>query len=73
MELYLKPKEGLTIRKPDGSKLTAEGERVPRTSFWLKRLADGDVLTVEEAQAAQADKEDDVKPAAKATNKKAKE
>lgn len=67
MELYLKPKEGLTIRKPDGSKLAAEGERVPRTSFWLKRLADGDVLPVEEAQ---ADKED-VKPAAKATNKKA--
>lgn len=72
MELHLKPKVGLTIRKPDGSKLAAEGERVPRTSFWLKRLADGDVLTVEEAQAAQADKED-VKPAAKATNKKAKE
>lgn len=72
MELYLKPKEGLTLRKPDGSKLAAEGERVPRTSFWLKRFADGDVLTVEEAQAAQADKED-VKPAAKATNKKAKE
>lgn len=66
MELYLKPKEGLTIRKPDGSKLAAEGERVPRTSFWLKRLADGDVLPVEEAQ---ADKEDDVKPAAKATKK----
>lgn len=68
MELYLKPKEGLTLRKPDGSKLAAEGERVPRTSFWLKRLADGDVLPVEEAQAAQADKED-VKPAAKATKK----
>ncbi len=57
MELYLKPKEGLSIRKPDGSKLAAEGERVPRTSFWLKRLADGDVIIL--------------KPAAKATNKKA--
>lgn len=70
MELYLKPKEGLTIRKPDGSKLAAEGERVPRTSFWLKRLADGDVLPVEEAPAAQANQQE-VKPAAKATNKKA--
>ncbi|WP_265436091.1 DUF2635 domain-containing protein [Aeromonas media] len=59
MELYLKPNKGLSIRKPDGSKLAAEGERVPRTSFWLKRLADGDVVNV--------------KPAAKATNKKAKE
>lgn len=55
MELYLKPKEGLIIRKPDGSKLAAEGERVPRTSFWLKRLADGDVINL--------------KPAAKATKK----
>ena len=57
MELHLKPKEGLTIRKPGGSKLAAAGERVPRTSFWLKRLADGDVVNL--------------KPAAKATNKKA--
>lgn len=55
MELNLKPKEGLTIRKPDGSKLAADGEKVPRTSFWLKRLADGDV--------------NEVKPAAKATKK----
>lgn len=63
--LYLKPAPGLVIRKPDGSKLAADGEKVPRTSFWLKRLADGDVLPVEEAQ---TDKED-VKPAAKATKK----
>lgn len=68
MELYLKPAPGLVIKKPDGSKLAADGEKVPRTSFWLKRLADGDVLSVEEAQAAQADKEE-VKPAAKATKK----
>lgn len=57
MELYLTPAPGLVIKKPDGSKLAAEGERVPRTSFWLKRLADGDVVNV--------------KPAAKATKKKA--
>lgn len=67
MELYLQPAKGLVIKKPDGSKLAADGEKVPRTSFWLKRLADGDVLPIEEAQ---ADKED-VKPAAKAANKKA--
>ena len=57
MELNLKPAPGLVIKKPDGSKLAAEGEQVSRTSFWLKRLADGDVVNV--------------KPAAKATNKKA--
>lgn len=56
MELNLKPAPGLVIKKPDGSKLAADGEKVPRTSFWLKRLADGDVVNV--------------KPAAKATNKK---
>lgn len=55
MELHLKPAPGLVIKKPDGSKLAADGEKVPRTSFWLKRLADGDV--------------NEVKPAAKATKK----
>ncbi len=55
MELYLKPAPGLVIKKPDGSKLAADGEKVPRTSFWLKRLADGDV--------------NEVKPAVKATKK----
>lgn len=55
MELHLKPAPGLVIKKPDGSKLAADGEKVPRTSFWLKRLADGDV--------------NKVKPAAKATKK----
>lgn len=55
MELYLQPAKGLVIKKPDGSKLAADGEKVPRTSFWLKRLADGDVS--------------EVKPAAKATKK----
>jgi len=53
--LYLKPAPGLVIKKPDGSKLAADGEKVPRTSFWLKRLADGDV--------------NEAKPAAKATKK----
>jgi hypothetical protein len=46
MELKLKPATGLTIKKPDGSKLSTEGEVVPRTSFWIKRLADGDVVEV---------------------------
>lgn len=55
MELNLKPAPGLVIKKPDGSKLAADGEMLPRTSFWLKRLADGDV--------------NEVKPAAKATKK----
>ncbi|MDU7778699.1 MAG: DUF2635 domain-containing protein [Aeromonas caviae] len=56
MELTLKPKPGLTVRKPDGNKLAEAGETVSRNSFWLRRLADGDVT--------------EVKPAGKATNKK---
>ena len=59
MELNLKPAPGLVIKKPDGSKLAAEGEKVPRTSFWLKRLADGDVEHVK--QAAKAIKKPQVK------------
>lgn len=59
MQIVVKPAKGLTVLKPDGRKLAAEGETVTRTSFWLRRLQDGDVI--------------EVKPAAKATNKKPKE
>lgn len=44
--LRLAPAPGLTVPKPDGRPLAADGETVPRTSFWLRRLADGDVVPV---------------------------
>ena len=52
MDIIVKPKPGLTGRKPDGSKLQADGERVSRTSFWIRRLQDGDVTEVKPAAKA---------------------
>jgi len=45
--VYVKPAEGLKVRHPDARRhLHAAGEAVPRTSYWLRRLADGDVSEV---------------------------
>lgn len=40
----LKPTDGLIVRDPDTlAPLSAEGEEKELTSYWLRRLADGDV------------------------------
>lgn len=50
----LKPRRGLTVLRPDTlTALSAAGESVPRTSYWLHRLADGDVVRLD-ADAAPA-------------------
>ncbi len=46
-QIKIKPKQGLKVRKPDGSHLNDKGEIVKRTAFWLRRLKDGDVTLVE--------------------------
>ena len=46
MQIVVKPAKGLTVLKPDGGKLAAEGETVTRNSFWIRRLSDGDVTEV---------------------------
>lgn len=44
---FIKPKEGLLIRRPDNKKfLNPEGESVPKNMFWLRRIADGDVIEI---------------------------
>ncbi|BBQ83933.1 DUF2635 domain-containing protein [Kluyvera cryocrescens] len=46
--LKIKPAPGRTVRDPQTMKLLAvDGETKPQTSFWLRRLKDGDVLPVE--------------------------
>lgn len=44
---FLKPADGLIVRDPDTrAPLTAEGEEKTLTSYWLRRLTDGDVTEV---------------------------
>ncbi|HDS8578258.1 TPA: DUF2635 domain-containing protein [Klebsiella variicola] len=47
--LKLKPVPGRTVRDPKTMRvLAADGEEKPRTSYWTRRLADGDVALVKE-------------------------
>ena len=44
MDMFVKPKKGLKILRPDTRTVLSEvGEHVPKTSFWLRRLKQGDV------------------------------
>jgi len=44
--MNIKPAQpALIVRDPDtGKPLAAEGEKKPKTSYWLRRLRDGDVV-----------------------------
>lgn len=45
--IKVKPKPGLKVLWPeDRRELKAEGEDVPRTSYWLRRVKSGDVQIV---------------------------
>jgi hypothetical protein len=40
----IKPKsKTVQVRKPDGTLLASEGETVPLSAFWLRRIAEGDL------------------------------
>ena len=58
MIVFIKPKEGLEIRKPDLSFLRKEGERLPLSPFWLRRKAQGEVLISESRSPLEAPKKD---------------
>lgn len=45
--VFAKPKEGLSIRKEDGTHLPAEGDTVIHSSYWARREQDGDVTLSE--------------------------
>lgn len=42
--MFVKPKEGKQIRKPDLTILAEKGENVPETPYWFRRLARQDVV-----------------------------
>lgn len=43
--MFVKPAAGRQVADPDrGGSLPPEGRAVPRSQYWLRRLADGDVI-----------------------------
>ena len=43
--MFVKPAEGIQVRDPISyALLPAEGREVPESSYWTRRLADGDVV-----------------------------
>lgn len=40
---HLKPRGSVNVRKPDGSYLKTEGEDLPLSAYWLRRIAEGDL------------------------------
>ena len=47
-KVTLKPGDGLTIRDPETLQFLSEaGEIKPLSAYWLRRLAEGDVVEVE--------------------------
>lgn len=50
--MFVKPKLGLRVMDPDTwQPLAPEGREVQRTSWWMRRLASGDVVRVDETPA----------------------
>lgn len=49
--LHVKPAKGLRIRYPDNPRrlLDADGAEVPANTYWLRRLACGDVEQVKKS------------------------
>ena len=44
-DMFIKPNDGRLVRDPlSRQPLAAEGEAKPRSSHWLRRLDDGDVV-----------------------------
>lgn len=53
--IFVKPATpDLKVRKPINGYLAAEGEEVNAESYWLRRIADGDVVKAKRPAAAEA-------------------
>ncbi|HHC6515884.1 TPA: DUF2635 domain-containing protein [Vibrio parahaemolyticus] len=53
MMFVIPTKENVPVRKPEGGHLSLDGEVVARSSFWIRRVNDGDVLADDEAKKHQ--------------------
>ena len=52
--MFVKPAPGIQVRDPrTGQPLPAPGAEIPVSSYWARRLRDGDVLTSRPPEAAK--------------------
>lgn len=71
--MYIKPAEDRKVRDPQTKRhVPAEGAEVPESSYWLRRVKDGDVLVANPA-AGQADPEDPKSQPARSAKRGSKE
>ena len=49
-KLHVKPAEGRQVRREDGSIIPAEGAQVPNSTYYRRRLRDGDLVKVATAK-----------------------
>lgn len=54
---------GRRVRKPDGTLLDEQGESVMWSSFWLRRLRDGDVEIVDDVEPEATELQPEATPA----------
>ena len=69
-KIFVKPAEGCLVNMPERNmqQLPADGARVSRTQFWLRRLACGDVVETDDPKAeARAQAAADAKAKEKAS------
>lgn len=54
MKIFIKPKGDMKVVKPETAlHLKAEGEYVEQSTYWLRRISDGDVILIEEKEQTQ--------------------
>lgn len=72
--IKIKPGDGFKVKKPDGDFLKKEGESVPASVYWSRRIRFGEVVLVEAenggAKQKEAKQKKEDKPAAKPEAKK---
>lgn len=57
MKYFVKPVEGRSVPKPDGTPLKPEGEFLAKATWWKRRKRDGDVVITADAPKATKKKE----------------
>lgn len=53
--MRVRPAAGRRVRLETGPVLRAEGQQVPRTAYWMRRLRDGDVELIDTTPALEPD------------------